>query len=71
MLTLRVLISLPLFLVSGALLMLAAAQTALIIGGFWRFGEVPAFFSMSERALVLAIPGLAVGATALIAFPRR
>jgi hypothetical protein len=71
MLTLRVLISLPLFLVSGALLMLAAAQTALIIEGFWRFGEVRAFFAMSERALVYAIPGLALGATALIAFRRR
>jgi len=72
MLTLGVvLVSLPLFLVSGALLMLAAAQTALIIEGFWRFGEVRAFVAMSERALVYAIPGLAVGATALIAFRRR
>ena len=72
MLTLRVvLVSLPLFLVSGALLMLAAAQTALIIEGFWRFGEVRAFVAMSGRALVYAIPGLALGATALIGFRRR
>ncbi len=71
MLTLRNAVVVALLLVSGVLLLLAAAQTAVIINGFLRFGVVPVWSQMSERALIYAIPGLVVGAVALKAFRRR
>lgn len=70
LLTLRNAVAVALLLLSAVLLLLAAAQTAVIIDGFLRFGVVPVWSQMSERALIYAIPGLVIGAVAMKAFRR-
>lgn len=67
----RLVVVLPLLLISVALLGLAVFQVAIVFDAIARFGAAEAWPKMLERALEFAIPGAIFGAIAVIWIRRR
>lgn len=71
--TIRVVLAVPLLLISAALVILAAAQAYVIVDGVARFGftATAAWPSMGFRLLTFAVPGVLLGLGTYLAFRRR
>jgi hypothetical protein len=67
----RLIVVVPLLLLSGGLLVLGVIQIAVIFDAIARFGAAEAWPRMAFKALTFALPGLALGVVALIAIRRR
>lgn len=69
----RFALGLTLLLLSGVLLVLAGLQAAVIVDAFARFGRGAAssLSATGTRTLIYALPGLAMGALAVMLLRRR